>query len=398
MLQASTALSIAPNSAETSLVAAEQAVPLLHLEQEIQAVRAVVQAQQAQLQSLQSLQQSQPLVGLTTDQPWGMALEGLSLGLAALVLGGGALLALRTLPLVRQRRAGATAAPVSAAPAEFSDSMLYLADQDDMPEQSRTAPEPTVPQDSRHETRAATLVHEEGDPALEYHRLALAAQGVSVGAGAGYIDSDRIPLEAPPPSAEKALHPVFSPSLSCAEFDQRAAVEEVERVRRYLAQRRADRAQTSVAHDAGTPLPVPEEPADGAVWHAALEQSAVHVDIDLGMDALPPGGAETSQYTPLSDGASLLVALSDEPGEPAAADADEDEEPALPSAHVQMALAQEFRDLGLWDEAKARLQEVLEQPDDGQHAQAQSMLAELQQLAPSAPLREWLQEGDAPSR
>jgi FimV-like protein len=88
----------------------------------------------------------------------------------------------------------------------------------------------------------------------------------------------------------------------------------------------------------------------------------------------------------------LLAALSDDACAPATPDASarevavEEDLPTLPSAHVQLALAQEFRDLGLWDEARARLQEVLEQPDAGQHAQAQALLKELQQLAPAPPL------------
>lgn len=360
---------------------------MLQLEQNIQAMRAVVQAQQTQLQTLQALKQSQPLVGLTTDQPWGMALEGLSLGLAALLLGAGALLALRTLPL---RRSGHPVVPASGreAQAEFSDSMLYLADHEDA--QDSLPPVTTHLHDPQHDAKASTLAHEDGDPALEYHRMALTAQGLSVTAGAGQIDSDRMALDAPSPPlplGEQEASAIFSPSLSCAEFDQRAAAEEVERVRRYLAQRRADRAQTAVVREPDPRPTVHLEVPVAATLADAEPKPLAQVDIHLEMAAPPQHGARP-------EGASVLVPPSEEACAPEVLEAplpdapQGEETPLLPSAYVQLALAQEFRDLGLWDEAKARVHEVLEQPDAGQHAQAQALLEALQQMAPSAAPRQ----------
>lgn len=389
VLQASTALSNPPSSAEASPVAAVPVVPLLQLEQDIQAMRTVVQAQQTQLQTLQALKQSQPLVGLTTDQPWGLALEGLSLGLLALVLGGGAWLALHTWPRSRRARAAVPAPGRDAAPG-FSDSMLYLADHEDA--QESLPPVTTHLHDPQHDAKASTLAHEDGDPALEYHRMALTAQGLSVTAGAGQIDSDRFSLDEPSPLlplGEKEAHAIFSPSMAGAEFDQRAAAEEVERVRRNLAQRRADRAQTAVVRE---PDPLPalhrDEPVVATLADAG-SKPLTQVDIPLGLDVSPGELIESPEHTALSDRASSQGA----PGEAACApemlaaplhDAPESgETPMLPSAYVQLALAQEFRDLGLWDEAKARVHEVLEQPDAGQHAQAQALLEALQQMAPA---------------
>lgn len=382
VLQASTALSNPLPSAETSPVTAEQAVPLLQLEQNIQAMRAVVQAQHTQLQSLQSFTQSQPLVGWTTDQSWGMALEGLTMGLVALVCGGGGVLALRSLSLRRRAHPVVPAALGPEDPPAFSDSMLYLADQDDA--QEDLPPVATQWHDPQHDAKASTLAHEEGDSALEYHRMALSAQGLSVAAGAGRVDSDRIPLEASQP-AEKEAHSIFSPSLSSAEFDQRAAAEEVERVRRYLAQRRADRTYTAVA---GQELaPSAELPPDAATIPQSDSGNAslARLDVALGASSPPPDDWESLEFTPLAQGASLLAALSEDvcatDSSAHVAVAGEDM-PTLPSVDVQLALAQEFLDLGLWDEARARLQEVLEQPDAGQHAQAHALMNELQQLAP----------------
>lgn len=453
---------------------------MAQLEQNIQALRTVVQAQQTQLKTLQELRQSQPLLGLTTDQPWGMALEGLSVGVMAMALGAGALLALRAVPLPgRPRHAASTSG--SDTSAEFSDSMLYLAAQDDA--QESLPPVTTHLHDPQQDAKASTLAHEDGDPALEYHRMALTAQGLSVTAGAGHVDSDRVPLDVPPPlqtppATEKDRYNIFSPSLSRAEFDQRAAAEEVERVRRYLAQRRADRARNTLGLAPTSPAsPVVEEPV-AASLPAPQQGGAAQVDIHLEVDtpAVPtpqtaplpepamdvqwndllpsapnqaaepaqpvltveaPAGPDlgTLEHVALSDGASLLAALSEvelpastdealpptgsvdagavfaevvkpvsPPGQdgallewdllplgnaaatvaptPANAVPFASDEPLLAAGHVQLALAQEFRDLGLWDEARARVLEILEQPDTGQHAQAKALLEELAQTAP----------------
>lgn len=63
---------------------------------------------------------------------------------------------------------------------------------------------------------------------------------------------------------------------------------------------------------------------------------------------------------------------------------EQDTEPMLSSADVQMQLAIEFRGLGLWEESRARLLEILEQPDSGLHAPAQTMLEELAEAAPES--------------
>lgn len=399
------------------------------IEADVQALRTLVQTQQSQLQSLQALKDAQPLVGLTTDSSWGMALEGLVLGLFVLALGAAALLGVRA-PLGRRTLAQPPSPSPSSAtpPVEFSDSMLYLADEDGTPESVPAVS--THLHDPQQDARASTLAHEDGDPELEYHRMALMAQGLSVTAGAGRVDSDRVPLEPTLASGAegKSGHGVFSPALSQAEFDQQAAAEEVERVRRYLAQRRADRAKTAPLSDVAAPRAPAVEiragaPADGMPLAvdiplevaapsgpvATLRPEALVVQTSL--DApLEPGHA--LEHLSLADGASLLVALEDaghahatQAAPPApvpegallewdtslladaqlparAAMDDEADVPPLLGAPVQLALAQEFRDLGLWEEARARVLEILEQPDSGLHAQAQALLDE---LAPAAP-------------
>lgn len=401
-------------------------LPLSVMAADVQALRTLVQTQQSQLQSLQALQQAEPLVGLTTDSPWGMALEGVVLGLVALALGAVFVLGARAaLPGrgIPRRTPRTQATPHT----EFSDSLLYLADKDDA--QDSTPAVTTQLHDPRQDAKASTLAHEDGDPELEYHRMALMAQGLSVTAGAGRVDSERIPMESTPhPAAEeKAGHSIFSPTLSRAEFDQRAATEEVERVRRYLAQRRADRAKAALpSAPLAPPPPVPVVPKGAAgadmalVVDIPLEVEPAPLDIDMG--DLPPAAA--MEHMDLSEGASFLVALAEpqalppldagfasasavalpspapdevlldwgsssvftEGGTPetlkpeAAADA----APMLGGA-VQLALAQEFRDLGLWEEARARVLEILEQPDTGQHARARDLLDELAQTG-AAPL------------
>lgn len=400
------------------------------IEADIQALRTLVQTQHSQLKTLQALKESQPLVGLTTDSPWGMALEGLVLGLVALAFGALLLVGARTV-LPSRLVKGPMFRPKPVPATEFSDSMLYLVD--------REGAADSVPGVSSHlhdplqDAKASTLAHEDGDSELDYYRMALTAQGLSVTAGAGHVDSDRVPLESafPAASAEKVAGSVFSPTLSKVEFDQRAAAEEVERVRRYLAQRRADRAKNSPMSD----MAMPSAPA--AADHEELQAAGAPLSVDIPLDVefpsepvatLPPEkGADTAtgtqtplaadpglEHMSLADGASLLVALEDAgqlaPAEvgPQALVADgamlewdpsllvdaklpsrdaveEAEPPPLLGAPVQLALAQEFRDLGLWEEARARVLEVLEQPDTGHHAQAQALLEELAQTA-SAPL------------
>lgn len=405
-------------------------MPLSVIEADIQALRTLVQTQQSQLKTLQALKESQPLVGLTTDSPWGMALEGLVLGLVALALGALLLVGARTVLPTRLVK-GSMFRPKPVPATEFSDSMLYLVD--------REGAADSVPGVSSHlhdplqDAKASTLAHEDGDSELDYYRMALTAQGLSVTAGAGHVDSDRVPLESafPAASAEKAAGSVFSPTLSKVEFDQRAAAEEVERVRRYLAQRRADRAKNSPMSD----MAMPSAPA--VAGHEELLAAGAPLSVDIPLDVelpfepvatLPPEkGADTAtdaqtplaadpglEHMSLADGASLLVALEDA-GQLAPAEAgpqalvsdgamlewdpslladaklpsrdavEEAELPPLLGAPVQLALAQEFRDLGLWEEARARVLEILEQPDTGHHAQAQALLDELAQTA-SAPL------------
>lgn len=391
--------------------------PLSAVEADVQAMRLLVQNQQSQLQSLQALKQAKPLVGITTDSSWGMALEGLVLGLVALALGAFFLWGARA-PFsgrtASRRASGVRPAP----PAEFSDSMLYLADndgaQDSMPAVT------THLHDPLQDAKASTLAHEDGDPELEYHRMALMAQGLSVTAGAGHVDSDRVPLESvPSPVAEeRGGQSLFSPVLSQAEFDQRAATEEVERVRRYLAQRRADRAKTALPFETVV-APAPEQAAPPEEPVANL---APMVDIPLEVALLPVAPAVTVPVAPpdalehmdLSAGASLLVALdgvvpgaaqnaatqvpvpedvllerapqalTDSVARQETVSGDAADAAPMPTGHIQLALAQEFRDLGLWEESRARLLEILEQPDAGQHAQARVLLEALALTAPAS--------------
>lgn len=365
-------------------------------------MRTLVQTQQTQIKTLQSLEQAQPLVGFTTDSPWGMALEGLVLGLVALALGVASMLGSRIPRGRKPMQAPQTPAPRPAVATDFSDSLLYLAHQDDA--QDSLPPVTTHLHDPQQDAAAATLAHEDGDSELEYHRMALTAQGLSVTAGAGHVDSERLPLDTTQsvPAAGKAADHTFSPQLSRAEFDQRAAAEEVERVRRYLAQRRADRALGQAALAAPPTVANPAEP--GPDSPAAGRAGARALDIDLDLFASPPVPGKAVEVPAANDlDFDLDLHLDSAPvplGEvgvlewgasPFSSTAPAAEEPPLPEVehlppgHVQLALAREFMDLGLWEEARARMLEILEQPDVGQHAPAQALLEELAATA-SAPL------------
>ncbi len=467
-LQASLTLSNSAPSPAAQAAAPVREMSLQQMQEQVQAMRTLVQSQQSELQALQALAQEQPLQGFTTDSPWGMALEGVLLGLVALGLG------LASMWGARPVRAGVARVPLFTpsrrTKPEFSDSMLYLADQ----EVGQSDPVAVAAQlhDPRDDARGATLAHDEGDAELDYYRMALSQQGLSVTAGAGKVDSDRVPLDMPhipgtESASQRALN-VFGPSPEPAEFDQRAAAEEVERVRRYLAQRRADRAQAQaattgavmrtpaasvpvptsattevdIAFDLEPPAPVP--PA-GVQWEDLVASSNPGSDVALNVEPeatdppLAEAGLDALEHADFSAGASVLAAFSDSelapyatapavevapvaespqaegmpevqagmlewdmatlsPGiEASAAPASQevgmaDKEPDhflpidLPSAHIQLELAVQFRDLGLWGEARERVLEVLEQPDTGLHQQARDLLAELAQTAP-APLQ-----------
>lgn len=461
-MQESLTLSNPPPTPEAAVAPQAAELPLQQMQEKIQALRTVVQSQNAQLQLLQEQAQAEPLVGFTTDSNLGMALEGLVLGLVALGLGVAAFWGSRA-PQYAPAVKGSIPASRKPAPAEFADSMLYLADQEEM--QDAAAAVSAQLHDPQDDAHGATLAHEDGDPELEYHRMALTKQGLSVTAGAGRVDSDRVPLDegGNGPSAERSdqSQSAFSPSLPQAEFDRRAANEEVERVRRYLAQRRADRAKAQLgnAPEGLPPAPVqmqpapvprldvdfdlglagaatPEKPfvpapAASVEWEdlvqsaapaAAAPPSALVSQLPVPA-ALPEEGIDMLEHAELSEGASLLAAFSDselapyadpppqhpvpeaaaapapsidespEPLNsllewelsPAAADAPVVEahpETGLPRADVQMQLALEFRDLGLWEEARERAMEILEQPDTGLHAQARTLIEELAQTAP----------------
>jgi hypothetical protein len=470
------------------------------LQSDVEALRTLVQAQQAQLRSLNEQLQAQPLTGLTTDSPAGMALEGLLLGLVALGLGFASFWGSRA-PLQR------TPPKVFRTGADqdegFSDSLLYLADQDDLQSPDAAPVVTTHLHDPLRDAKASTLAHEEGDAALQTHRLASTAQGLSVTAGAGHVDSDRVPLDVPAtPTAASPTLGVFG-TAPTSEFDQRAAAEEVERVRRYLAQRRAarDRAM-GLTSDAGTDnevqssveaavnpasavesvdialdfsdSPAPKTPPTALVESQVLEESeaslddestqVLHVDTPLlpsldlttvTWNALLPAGEEAAGPLPqlvgdaplpvdpeeeaidiaLSEGASLLASFSDselapyadigsavthqvdgkldkylsgataellgevreqaEPQPPLAADVNDTPEHLSEAGHavpenvspgvIHLELAREFRDLGLWEEARERALEALSVEDSAVQEQARTLLDELA-LTAAAPL------------
>ncbi|MDT8990738.1 hypothetical protein RQP54_07645 [Curvibacter sp. APW13] len=439
-MQESLTLSTVPPAPDVATAtSAEGAQPLSHLVAQVQALRSVVQSQKAQLQILQAQQQAQPLVGWTTDAPWGLALEGLVLGMVALGLGAASMWGFRPAPGRRPAVVSPPPAAISAPPA-FSDSLLYLADQEDEPDAPVAVPASL--HDPRYDHRGRVFAQDEDDVELDYYRMALTRQGLSVTAGAGRVDSDRVPLDGGEDRHEHAhgesVPSAFASPPSGFEFDQRAAAEEVERVRRYLAQRRADRAKAHEQGLASSPVAAAQEPPparpiseEGGTGHQEAAQGAMTWEALLPKEeqlAAPqqpvmvppePSSAEgVPDHTDLAEGASLLAALSEEDtgvaGITPATEADTADpamnllewetpvaaqtEPAqavsddmapdglelgLPNAAVQLQLAQEFRDLGLWDEARERVLEILAQPDDGHHAQAQALLDELAQTAPA---------------
>lgn len=292
-LQTTPTLSNVPVAAESE--SAANVPPTLHAQQlaeRVQAMQALAQQQQQALQALQAQVDDAPLLGLRTDAPWGLAAEGLVLGAAALLLGAGAGWALAVPKLWRSKSASRRRAPVAVAQ-DFSDSMMFLSDQD-----NGWAAPGTVVQLHKPEPMVAPRAD-----------ASLAAP------------SDALPGEVPPAAtapkgvveekagAERETLPsgrsIFGTPADPMAFDHHAAASEVERVRNYLSRRRAARAMGLAPHvEQVEPLPEKKDPVP-PMGHLGAEDTvrlvraseepatrsmvrSVDLELDLEVDAPPP--------------------------------------------------------------------------------------------------------------
>jgi hypothetical protein len=151
---------------------------------------------------------------------------------------------------------------------------------------------------------------------------------------------------------QESISPPLTPVLeqqpdSGSGFDFEAAANEVQRVRRSLADKRAarDRWNASDAHHAD-PTP-PEEPWPDMVPldfdQTASEDQALDIDLDIDLDAMKSTDDEGSQ----------------DPG-------------------VKLALAQEFLSLGLLDGAREFAMEFMDSTEAPLHSQAMTLISQIE--------------------
>ncbi|MGQ0711532.1 MAG: hypothetical protein ACT4NV_17500 [Rhodoferax sp.] len=408
-MQTTPTLSNAPPAEQAEPAAAvPPTLQAQQLDAQLQALREQSRAQEAQLQALQTQSEQTPLQGWTTDSPLGLALEGLLIGAVAVAAGAACGWA-----LAAARRRGSDAQPAAArarprsrqrhgAQQDFADSMLYLADQD---------PAPGTPQTVELHTPAAQRPH----------RPAPAPSAPPTAHGEEAETLPRRPEQRGAPVAADALleavatRSIFGAPVEPSEFDIQAAAGEVERVRNYLAKRRAARAMGMAPHvgdpyadladqaQADPHAPGHEDtvrmprPQPGAVQAA---QPVADVDIELdfcaALQATPEVNAapEMSAVSALHAAAPASVAEPAPPPVPAAAsaaaaagaDAARPPKPAAPTGSVpvpvQAAPATAATAAGPGPQEAPAHEEPLLELDLSQGA---SLLADLVAPAPVAP-------------
>lgn len=304
----------------------EGAQQLDQLESQIKALRQQALGTQNTLQQMKGRDAHQLPFDLVSDAPWVLGVEGLVVGLGALVMGG-------VLGWYAWRR------PVTRSPSvegDFADSQQYL-DEDDREPQLGIFKTPEVP------AVASAPVHEftrNFPEVVDFVHSAPMAESESV--LNLFWDEEKPPLpESEPEPAQDLLNPVpsadaspFAPPSPSLEFDPEVAASEVERVRKSLADKRDARArqrmydewprdslQPALASEmpeqeeapAGDAVPV-DGPADGPVFTALVEQEEVlpgaAVDLALDLDLDLDLGTD-SQGAPESEPDLMVQAMKD---------------------------------------------------------------------------------------
>lgn len=309
---------IAPVQAAPVQTAGGNSPPLDQLEQDVKALQQQTLHFQSSLAQLESLEQTSPHFNALAHQPLMLAGEGVLLGAGALFLG----CLLGWYGLKRFASAPLQALPPAEVP-DFEDSRLYLQEM---------------------ELAEDLVLEEASDPS-----------------------GDTLPETAPVSEpVSQARHGTdsspFAPPATSADFDSQAAASEVERVRKYLAEKRATRTRQFV-HSGESHAEEPRqevrksEPPHVLLTTAEVDSSDKVEEIDIGISE------------PLESLAVVQVQEPVEVGTP-------EPEPE-PDFAVRLALAQEFLALGLLDGAREIAQEVLQASDALLHPQVQALLQEI---------------------
>lgn len=332
---------------------------------ELKALRQQALSTQAGIQQLQVEPQNQPFSNVLSGLPIGLTPGTALLGIGILILGG-----MLTWSGAHRLRARSTGSKQ-----EFVDS--------DSP--------PVDPQDSAtletHESaRVVAAALPEAAPALppksEFPPDAAWFEAVSD------LDvnlEDLLPINAPVIQPE-----VSSPDKPVAkinhapEFDREAAADEVERVLKSLASKRAARSRrpqktdsaVSPEQDHAMMILPPFDPATDRCRAADQDRTDQEAAPSPDRQLLTPPDEEVVQPEPPADAVWLDFDLQDQPVAPTATPVQyaHDE----PDHEVQLSLAQEFEALGLTLGARELATEVLDSPDTALSSYAQALLRQIE--------------------
>jgi hypothetical protein len=310
------------------------------LQLKIKALLEESRTMQASIKQLTVQEESSARAGFFSDHPVVLGLEGLLLGAAALCLGG--LLATG----FAWRRMQAASAPL---PADFGESIYSFRSTDD-------THHPAV-----HEVQESDFTPVA--PVLEQPHAA--PDAIEVDLDAHFVPSTSL----------------FAPRESGSGFDVEAAANEVQRVRRSLADKRAvrDRWSASDTHQAEA-LPQKEDAPDILPLDFDLEASGdqevdidLDVDLDLGFECkLTP--EPDAQTPPMEDVSDVQPELDDVINLAPMKSTDDEGDQGL---SVKLELAQEFLSLGLLDGAREFAMEYMDSTEAPLHSQAMTLISQV---------------------
>lgn len=349
--------SLSEQSAQTAPIQAQNlgggAQQLDQLESQIKALHQQALHTQATIQELETPKTNGFYSGFMSDTPWVLGAEGAVLGVGALILGG----AIGGWYSWRRRRP--LAKPASVAP-DFADSRMYLGEQ-----------EPVAPPVASHAEADGTVAT---PPARVLQRHA--AMEMDFAPSAPVAESDSVlnlfwaEAESTSPGPEEAeedlLEPTrspeaspFAPASPSLEFDREAAANEVERVRKSLAEKRDARARERIYDDAPRTVVLHAPINAGGFLQDDREEPATAENPPDSHSEDSTFGLSLGQYeAPQTDGVDLELDL--------ALDADVDLE-AMDSDFETVAPPQDFGPEAQDEEAQDEQEEVQEEAqDDGQ--------------------------------
>lgn len=317
------------------------------LQLKIKALLAESRTMQASIQQLTVQEESNAHAGIFSDHPVVLGLEGLLLGTAALCLGG-----LLGTGFV-WRRMQAMSAPDTADGGESIYSFRST--------------------DESHHPAAAQEVQESIFPPVT---PVLAQPHAAPDAVDADLEAHFVPSTG-----------LFAPPESGSGFDVEAAANEVQRVRRSLADKRAarDRWNASDAHHADATPPEEDWPdmvpldfdQDASVDQALDIDLGTDLDIDLGVDVECAPTPEPAAPTPAMEDVCDVQPELEDTIDLDAMESTDDEGSQDPG--VKLELAQEFLSLGLLDSAREFAMEFMDSTEAPLHSQAMTLLSQIEE-------------------